>query len=58
MLLNTSFNENEPIVDTPAQAVDCFLRTDMDALCVGPYLAVKPDAASAPAKTPAAARGG
>lgn len=58
MLLNTSFNENEPIVDTPAQAVDCFLRTDMDALCVGPYLAVKPDAAPAPAKAPAAARGG
>ncbi len=34
VLLNTSFNENEPIVDTPAQAVDCFLRTDMDVLVV------------------------
>ena len=32
MLLNTSFNESEPIVDTPEQAVDCFLRTGMDAL--------------------------
>jgi carbamoyltransferase len=35
MLLNTSFNENEPIVDTPEQALDCFLRTRMDALVVG-----------------------
>src|SRR5260370_26536992 len=35
MLLNTSFNENEPIVLTPAQALDCFLRTSMDVLVVG-----------------------
>ena len=35
VLLNTSFNENEPIVDTPAQALDCFFRTDMDAVVVG-----------------------
>jgi carbamoyltransferase len=35
VVLNTSFNESEPIVDTPEQAVDCFLRTDMDALCLG-----------------------
>jgi carbamoyltransferase len=35
VVLNTSFNENEPIVDTPEQAVDCFRRTDMDALCLG-----------------------
>lgn len=32
ILLNTSFNENEPIVNKPAEAVDCFLRTDMDML--------------------------
>jgi carbamoyltransferase len=32
IILNTSFNENEPIVDTPEQALDCFLRTDMDTL--------------------------
>lgn len=32
VLLNTSFNENEPIVNTPGEAVDCFLRTDMDML--------------------------
>ena len=35
VLLNTSFNENEPIVDTPEQAMDCFLRTRMDAIVVG-----------------------
>ncbi|MBT8196494.1 MAG: carbamoyltransferase, partial [Bacteroidia bacterium] len=32
ILLNTSFNENEPIVNTPAEALDCFLRTQMDIL--------------------------
>ncbi|MBI2361698.1 MAG: carbamoyltransferase [Deltaproteobacteria bacterium] len=32
VLLNTSFNENEPIVCTPAEALDCFLRTKMDVL--------------------------
>ncbi len=35
ILLNTSFNENEPIVDTPEQAVDCFLRTRMDVVVIG-----------------------
>jgi carbamoyltransferase len=30
IVLNTSLNENEPIVRTPAQAISCFLRTDMD----------------------------
>lgn len=32
MVLNTSFNENEPIVCTPREALDCFLRTNMDVL--------------------------
>lgn len=32
ILLNTSFNENEPIVNSPEEAVNCFLRTDMDML--------------------------
>ena len=32
ILLNTSFNENEPIVNSPAEALDCFLRTNMDIL--------------------------
>jgi carbamoyltransferase len=41
VLLNTSFNENEPIVNTPAQAIDCFLRTQMDALAIGPYILLK-----------------
>jgi carbamoyltransferase len=38
MVLNTSFNENEPIVCTPAQALDCFLRTRMDLLVLGDVL--------------------
>jgi carbamoyltransferase len=38
ILINTSFNENEPIVNTPAQALDCFLRTRMDTLVMGPFL--------------------
>ncbi|MEO7297095.1 MAG: carbamoyltransferase C-terminal domain-containing protein [Verrucomicrobiota bacterium] len=32
IVLNTSLNENEPIVHTPEQAIDCFLRTKMDAI--------------------------
>ena len=32
ILLNTSFNENEPIVNTPQEALDCYLRTKMDVL--------------------------
>jgi carbamoyltransferase len=35
MVLNTSFNENEPVVCTPKEALDCFLRTKMDALVIG-----------------------
>ena len=38
ILLNTSFNENEPIVDNPDQAIDCFLRTNMDMLVLENYL--------------------
>jgi carbamoyltransferase len=34
IVLNTSFNENEPIVDTPEQALDCFMRTRMDAIVI------------------------
>ena len=36
ILLNTSLNENEPIVRTPAEAISCFVRTAMDAIAVGP----------------------
>jgi len=35
ILLNTSFNENEPIVSKPEEALDCFLRTKMDVLVLG-----------------------
>lgn len=35
IVLNTSLNENEPIVRTPAEAISCFLRTDMDVLVLG-----------------------
>jgi carbamoyltransferase len=35
VLVNTSFNENEPIVCAPADAIDCFQRTRMDALAIG-----------------------
>jgi len=38
ILLNTSFNENEPIVNTPKEALDCYLRTEMDVLVLGNYL--------------------
>ena len=38
VLLNTSFNENEPIVCDPEQALECFLRTGMDVLVMGPYV--------------------
>jgi carbamoyltransferase len=41
VVLNTSFNEREPIVETPEQAVDCFLRTDIDRLALGPFMVSK-----------------
>ena len=41
VVLNTSFNENEPIVCQPEEAIDCFKRTRMDALAIGPYVTVK-----------------
>jgi len=37
VVLNTSFNENEPIVCTPQQAIDCFQKTKMDVLYLGNY---------------------
>jgi carbamoyltransferase len=41
VVLNTSFNDNEPVVCTPQEAIDCFLRTKMDALALGNYLVQK-----------------
>ena len=38
ILLNTSFNENEPIVENPEQAINCFLRTEMDILSINNFV--------------------
>jgi carbamoyltransferase len=43
VLINTSFNENEPVVATPQQAVDCFLRTNMDVLVIGDWVVTRAD---------------
>lgn len=49
MVVNTSFNDNEePIVCTPAEAVNCFLRTDLDALALGPFWTEKSRGAEKP----------
>lgn len=37
IVLNTSFNENEPVVCRPEEALDCFLRTKMDVLVLGSF---------------------
>ncbi len=37
LVLNTSLNENEPIVNTPKEVLSCFLRTRMDAIALGSY---------------------
>jgi carbamoyltransferase len=37
LVLNTSFNENEPVVCRPDEALDCFLRTRMDVLVLGSW---------------------
>ncbi|HEX7153863.1 MAG TPA: carbamoyltransferase C-terminal domain-containing protein [Thermoanaerobaculia bacterium] len=42
IVLNTSFNENEPVVNTPAEALDCFLRTKMDLLVMGDLMIQRP----------------
>ena len=41
VVLNTSFNDNEPIVCRPEEAIDCFLRTEMDALVLGDFLVTR-----------------
>lgn len=38
ILLNTSFNENEPVVCTPKEALNCFLRTNMDVLVMNDFI--------------------
>jgi carbamoyltransferase len=42
VVLNTSFNDNEPIVCRPEEALDCFLRTQMDSLVLGNMLITRP----------------
>jgi carbamoyltransferase len=42
VVLNTSFNDNEPIVCRPEEALDCFQRTQMDALVLGDFLITRP----------------
>ncbi|HWS72298.1 MAG TPA: carbamoyltransferase C-terminal domain-containing protein, partial [Thermoanaerobaculia bacterium] len=42
IVLNTSFNENEPVVNTPSEALDCFLRTKMDLLVMGDLMISRP----------------
>jgi carbamoyltransferase len=44
VILNTSFNENEPIVCRPSEAIECFLRTKMDVLVIGSHFCRKPAA--------------
>ena len=41
LLLNTSFNDNEPIVETPEDALACFLNTEIDYLYIGDFLVKK-----------------
>ncbi|MBI4314025.1 MAG: carbamoyltransferase [Candidatus Omnitrophica bacterium] len=42
VLLNTSFNEREPIVCRPEEAIACFLRNEIDVLAIGPFLIDRP----------------
>ena len=43
IILNTSFNENEPVVCQPQEAIDCFLRTEMDMLVLGDVIISRSD---------------
>ena len=54
MVLNTSFNENEPVVCKPAEALDCFLRTKMDVLVLGDFIVAR---AATDARAPSYGRG-
>ncbi|HLA09953.1 MAG TPA: carbamoyltransferase C-terminal domain-containing protein [Pyrinomonadaceae bacterium] len=48
VVLNTSFNENEPIVCTPGDAISCFLKTRMDSLYIGNQVTRKPKTGRGP----------
>jgi len=47
-VLNTSFNDNEPIVNRPEEALDCFRRTEMDVLVMGNFVLTKKSAPRGP----------
>jgi carbamoyltransferase len=52
MVLNTSFNENEPVVCKPEEALDCFLRTKMDKLVLGNVIIARRGSAAIDLKPP------
>ena len=41
ILLNTSFNENEPVVCSPEEALNCFLRTSMDTIVLEKWVIIR-----------------
>jgi len=43
IIINTSFNENEPIVNSPDEAISCFLRNNFDVLSIGSFIVEKKD---------------
>lgn len=47
IVLNTSLNKNEPIVNTPSEAINCFKRTKMDVLILGNYYIVSSSVSTA-----------
>jgi carbamoyltransferase len=51
VLLNTSFNDNEPIVCRPEEALDCFRRTQMDTLVMGNFVLEKKFSGASPEET-------
>lgn len=46
LILNTSFNEHEPIVATPSQAIACYLKTRMDVLALGNWVLKRREAST------------
>lgn len=53
VLINTSFNEQEPIVTTPQEAIDCYKRTAMDVLVIGDFIVLRADIKPAHERTAA-----
>ncbi|MCA1595121.1 MAG: hypothetical protein LC772_01665, partial [Chloroflexi bacterium] len=54
VILNTSFNENEPVVCTPDEALDCFFKTRMDLIVLGNFMVRRPDHESPELERPGA----